>query len=266
MSLLTLDKLLVLLVEPSSTQQRIISQHLQELGVQEIDCCHSAQEAFERIKISKPDLLISSMYLPDMTGTHFLEKIRNTEDALDIPFVLISSETSVRYLGPMRQAGVTAILPKPYKLQQLKKALCTTVDFIDPDTEKLDEYAIAELKILVVDDSLTSRRQIARLLNGFGVQHITEAENGRDATALIEQEYFDLIVTDYNMPEMDGQELTAYIREKSPQRGVPIVMITSESDSSRLAAVEQFGLSAICDKPFDPSVIKRILETSASYC
>ena len=262
MSLISIDKLVILLVEPSSTQQRIIAKHLEGLGVKEMDFSSSAQETLDYLARTKPDVVVSAMHLPDMTGTELLQNIRETEEYIDTPFILISSETAVRYLDPMRQSGVTAILPKPYEVEQLRQALYATVEFLEPSTEEFEDYSMGELRVLVVDDSLTSRRQIAKLLQGLGIQQISEAEDGKSAITLVENEYYDLIVTDYNMPEMDGKELTEYIRTKSSQAGVPIVMITSESDASRLAAVEKSGVSAICDKPFEPSTIKRILKIS----
>ena len=70
----------------------------------------------------------------------------------------------------------------------------------------------------------------------------------------------DLVVTDYNMPEMDGRQLVEYIRQQSWQRSVPILMVTSEQSFSRLAAVEEAGVSGICDKPFEPGTIRRLLQ------
>ncbi len=69
----------------------------------------------------------------------------------------------------------------------------------------------------------------------------------------------DLVVTDYNMPEMDGRGLVDYIRTKSWQNSVPILMVTSESDEGRLAAIEEAGVSGICDKPFEPDIVKALL-------
>lgn len=70
---------------------------------------------------------------------------------------------------------------------------------------------------------------------------------------------FDLVVTDYNMPEVDGRELTRYIREQSQQSHLPILMVTSESKDTHLANIEQDGVNALCDKPFEPHVVKQIL-------
>ena len=67
-------------------------------------------------------------------------------------------------------------------------------------------------------------------------------------------------MTDYNMPEMDGRELTEFIRTQSWQSTVPILMVSSESNQSRLSAVVQAGVSGVCDKPFEPAVVRGLLE------
>jgi len=115
------------------------------------------------------------------------------------------------------------------------------------------------LRVLVVDDSLASRRHLHRLLTELGIERITEAADGKEAVALLEQAMVDLVITDYNMPEMDGRELTEYIRTQSWQAEVPILMVTSEQNMGRLAAVERAGVSAICDKPFEAGNIRRLI-------
>ncbi|OOZ41714.1 hypothetical protein BOW53_02435 [Solemya pervernicosa gill symbiont] len=261
MPTITIDQLSVLLVEPSGTQERIIRGHLNDFGIplERIQTAQNGSSALQMMRGSRPDLAISAMYLPDMTGTDLVEAIHTSDDLHEIGYILISSETNIRVLEPIRQAGAIAILPKPYVPEQLKTALYTTLDVLEPEPLDLDDQ---QLTILLVDDSLTSRRHIRRMLEGLGVDVIVEAENGNEAMGMINEQFFDAIVTDYNMPEMDGKELIDHIRNSSSQPGVPILMITSEQDNSRLAAVEQAGVSAICDKPFDPETIRSYLKNA----
>ena len=90
--------------------------------------------------------------------------------------------------------------------------------------------------------------------------NITQAENGKAAIPLLEQNDFDLILTDYNMPEMDGKELVGVIHGMEKYARTPVLMVTSESDMSRLAAVEQIGVSAIVDKPFESDNIRNLIQ------
>ncbi len=255
-----LNDLNILIIEPSRAQQHFIERELNTLGINKVDCVNTAKDALKYIQMGAPDLILCAYYLNDMTGSEFLETIREDEANHEICFVLVSSVTDIKQLDTIRQAGAVAILPKPFSANDLTLALKSTLHHLNP--EELRE--LGDLKILLVDDSKLARKHIIRTLHAMGLEHITEAENGREAVALLDDIIFDLIVTDYNMPEMDGRELSAYIREQSSQASVPIIMVTSEHDSKRLAAVQQAGVSAICDKPFDPENVRQLIRQLVS--
>ncbi|MCP4042878.1 MAG: response regulator [Gammaproteobacteria bacterium] len=255
-----LDELLVMLVEPSKTQKRIIKRYLAQLGVTNIQSVEDGAEGLSQMEQYPPDLVISAMYLPDMTGTDLVHGMRDNPVLQDVAFLLVSSETDIRRLDSIRQAGAIAILPKPFQLVDLQRALNATLDYYSPGEAQVGDYDIENLRVMIVDDSSMARKYIRKVLANMGVERFTEAVDGSEAVGMIDQEFFDLIVTDYNMPEMDGKELTAYIRERSGQRSIPVLMVTSEQSDSRLAAVNQAGVSAICDKPFEPAMVKSLLE------
>ena len=250
----------VFLVEPSHTQQHIITQHLRACGIEAITCIASGGEMLSLFKQAKPDLIISSMYLPDMTGVDLIHEIRKDSGSYDMAFVLISSETNIKYLEPIRQAGAIAILPKPFTRHELETALAASFDYLHPQKADLGHLDIEDLHVLLVDDSEFSRKYIKRVLNNIGIEHIQCAPDGKQALALFQQHYFDLVVTDFNMPEMDGIQLAEAIRGDCQQIAtVPILMVTSEQNQNRLAAIEKAGVSAILDKPFEPMSIKRLI-------
>lgn len=130
----------------------------------------------------------------------------------------------------MRQSGARAILTKPFELKQLRAAIFTTLNYLNPGSLALEknDFDIENLHVLIVDD------------RSFG-----------------------LAITDYNMPEMDGRELVKFIHNKSRQNTLPIIMITSEQDEKWLAVVKQAGVSAICDNPFDPKNLIEQIDTPA---
>jgi two-component system chemotaxis response regulator CheY len=261
---LHLEELLVLLIEPSQTQLRAIQRQLSQLGLDQIITAKTGVEALEAMRIEQPDLAISTLYLSDMTGTDLVYAMRNDPNLTKIPFMLISSETRFRYLDPIRQAGAVAILPKPFKLADLRIAMDSILEFIDPDQLELDNYCTEDLEVLVVDDSNMARKHISRVLNSLGIEHISEARDGQEAVEMIANHFFDLVVTDYNMPNMDGKELIDHIRTGSNQATIPVLMVTSEENESRLAAVQRSGVSAICDKPFETSVVRELVQRALS--
>ncbi|MGD0959515.1 MAG: response regulator [Methylomonas sp.] len=256
-----ISDLSILLIEPSSVQLKVIVQHLRNEGIAKIEGAASGKEALTILEQHQPDLIISAMYLPDMMATEMLESIRHHEALSHIPFMLVSSESSFNVLDSIRQAGVVAILPKPFAHEDLKNALRASIEFIDPQEMSLSHYDIENVRVLAVDDSPLARKHITRVLNNMGIEKVTLAVNGKEGAEIFsrDQDAFDLIVTDYNMPEMDGQQLVRYVRETLCNTLIPILMVTSEDNQTRLSNVHKAGVSAICDKPFDPQTVKEML-------
>jgi len=251
--------LLVFLVEPSATQAKIIVAELKGVGVGHVRVFGSGGDVLKAMRESRPDVVVSALYLPDMSGTDLVAAMRRGNDAEPVAFILISSETRPQALEPVRQAGVCGIVPKPFSRDQLLTALSTTLDFLRQDDDLVREIDGENLRVLLVDDSPSARRFTRQVLTNLGIDKFIEAENGREAVAILAETQVDLVVTDYNMPEMDGRELVEYIRKQSWQNSVPVLMVTSESNESRLAVVQESGVSGICDKPFAPDVVKRLL-------
>ena len=263
MSLTTsLADLSVLLVEPSSMQAHLVQRMLEHQGVGKVVVVGTAQAALELLRARYDNtVVISSLYLPDLAGTELVGAMRAEPELESVPFILVSSETRPQVLEPVRQSGACSIVAKPYSEQQLSRALYAAADYLNPPQD-IDVAEIENLRVLIVDDSLASRRHLHRLLTELGIERITEAVDGKEAVSLLEQAMVDLVITDYNMPEMDGRELVEYIRTQSWQAEVPILMVTSEQNMGRLAAVERAGVSAICDKPFEAGSIRRLITDS----
>lgn len=264
MALITsLADLSVLLVEPSRMQAGLVSRMLQHQGVAQITLLETGAEALAAlVEVENNNLVvISSLYLPDMLGTELVTTMREDAALAPVPFILVSSETRPQVLDPVRQSGACSIVPKPFNEQQLSRALYAAADYLSPP-EDVDVAEIEGLRVLLVDDSLASRNHLRRLLKELGIERITEAVDGKQAVALLQEMTVDLVITDYNMPEMDGRELTEYIRTQSWQSSVPVLMVTSEQNMGRLAAVERAGVSAICDKPFEAGSIRKLISES----
>lgn len=260
----SLSELSVLMVEPSKAQAKFIHRELKAAGISHVDIAIDGETAMQTMSQFKPDLVISAMYLPDMTATELVHKMRDDEYLTDVSFMLISSETGFDYIDPIRQAGVTGILPKPFKSEQLKRGLYNTLEILNPDALDLGECNVEDLRVLIVDDSTMARNHIKRVLKGLGIENITEADDGASAVPILDEQFFDFVVTDYNMPQMDGKALLEHIRNKSNQRSIPVLMVTSEGNAGNLAAVEQAGVSGICDKPFDSDTVRDMVQRMMS--
>nr|WP_246480126.1 response regulator [Motiliproteus sediminis] len=262
--MISVNELAILIVEPSVFQQKVISQELADSGCQTIDCVASKAEALDFMRRYSPDLVVSAMYLPDGDGVELVTAMRTDPKLERIPFMLISSETRLASLEPIRQAGSVAILPKPFRHDDLERALKATLEFIDPEELELDDYDTQEIKVLLVDDSEFALKHIGVALEAIGIQKIVTARNGTDALTAMQADTFDLVFTDFNMPGMDGGQLTQQIRTHSNQPYVPILLVTSEQNESRLEGVMQAGVNAICSKPFSPSQLKGLIHSILS--
>jgi len=112
-------------------------------------------------------------------------------------------------------------------------------------------------KILFVEDSPTMRRIIANSLKKLGIKNATEAENGVDALEKIQKDDFDLILTDWNMPEMNGQELVEHVRKMEKYKSIPILMITTRGMEDDVMTAIKSGVNGYMVKPFTPELLKK---------
>ena len=118
------------------------------------------------------------------------------------------------------------------------------------------------MKILVVDDSSIMRKIVTRTLRqaGFGGHDIEEAENGVEALAKIDADPPDVVLTDWNMPEMNGYEFLCNIREDSKCNDLNVMMVTTESEISQMAKALEAGANEYLMKPFTKEMIAEKLE------
>jgi two-component system, chemotaxis family, chemotaxis protein CheY len=117
-------------------------------------------------------------------------------------------------------------------------------------------------RILTVDDSRSMRQMITFTLKGAGYD-VVEAVDGKDAVATLAANPPHMVITDLNMPNMDGLELIKYIRSRSSCRFVPIVMLTTESQEAKKAEARSAGATGWIVKPFKPeqllAVVKKVI-------
>lgn len=249
----------ILLVEPSTTQRKIIINQLAKEDINHVEEADSIESAIKVMGLHAPDLVVSALHFSDGTAMSLINQMREDGVLKEVPFMLVSSECRKEQLEQFKQAGVVAILPKPFDPKHLTRAIKSTIDLLSPEELELDHFDIASIRTLLVDDSKMARKYVRKVLENLGIQQFVEAENGMEAAKIIQQQSFDLVVTDFNMPEMDGKQLSRYIREHSDQSHVPILMVTSESNESHLANIEQAGVNAMCDKPFEPENVRQLL-------
>ena len=119
---------------------------------------------------------------------------------------------------------------------------------------------MADLKILAVDDSPTMRRIIINTLKRAGYQDVGEATDGKDALAKLKVDKYNFVITDWNMPEMDGLSFVTALRSMSEYKSLPILMVTTRSVKDDIVEAMKAGLNNYIVKPFTPETLKDKIE------
>lgn len=118
-----------------------------------------------------------------------------------------------------------------------------------------------EPDVLVVDDSAAIRKILQRVLRqtGMAIGAIQEAGDGQEALELLKGQRIDLVLTDINMPKMDGLQLLAAMKASAQWRRIPVVMITTEGGETKVGEAVRLGASGYVRKPFTADQIKEKL-------
>ncbi len=118
----------------------------------------------------------------------------------------------------------------------------------------------AALKVLVVDDQFSVRQMTRLALEKIGVRLIHEAENGQEALTTALAQPLDLIISDFNMPEMDGIGLLRAVRGHQAIRKTPFILITGRGDRELVVKAAQAGVNNYVVKPFDDATLRKKME------
>lgn len=116
------------------------------------------------------------------------------------------------------------------------------------------------MKILIVDDFSTMRRIIKNLLRDLGFSNTHEADDGVTALPMLRNGDFDFLVTDWNMPGMNGIDLLREVRKDSKLSALPILMVTAEAKRDQIIEAAQAGVNGYVVKPFTAQVLKEKIE------
>lgn len=116
------------------------------------------------------------------------------------------------------------------------------------------------MKILVVDDFSTMRRIVKNILKQLGYENVEEAENGADAYEMATSGGYSFIITDWNMPVMDGLGLLKKVRADANLKNLPMLMVTAEAEKEKVVAAIQAGVNNYIVKPFTAATLKEKMD------
>jgi len=116
---------------------------------------------------------------------------------------------------------------------------------------------MVEIRILTVDDSGIMRKIIKGHLAKIGYSNVIEASNGAEGLNILSKEKIDLILCDWNMPEMNGLQFVQAVRAKEEYQNIPIIMLTTVNTQDEVLAALKAGANSYLTKPFNPEDLKK---------
>jgi len=261
----------VLVVEPSRVQASIIRRYLEEHSVSVSGAVASGRDAISAVQSLRPSVVISAMHLPDINGVELAQRIRS-EIRVDAPgFILVTSESDDAESISLSRLNRVLVLQKPFSSRQLVETFRLVTGASMPLQPRLIASAVthqklgttdrSKLRVLIADDSSTARINVRTVLQGLGFSQFLEVPDGAHAIAVAAREVCHLIVTDYNMPLMDGRALVSYLKQNPATASIPIVMVTTETEPRVLDPVRQLGVVAIVEKAFPASVAGPLMDS-----
>lgn len=118
-----------------------------------------------------------------------------------------------------------------------------------------------QLRIMVVDDMSTSRGIIGQTLDAIGIRHVSMAEDGESALKLLAKSPVHLVISDYNMPNMDGLKLLHHLRASAKTKGIGFILITGRAEQQIIDYGRKLGMNNYLKKPFEAQDLRKCIET-----
>lgn len=113
--------------------------------------------------------------------------------------------------------------------------------------------------ILIADDSATMRAMLVATVEVLGDYQIVEASSGFEALRLLPRDHIDLILTDINMPDINGLELISYLRNNPNYKNIPVFIISTEGSAKDIEKGKQLGADEYVVKPFSPAILQHLV-------
>jgi PAS domain S-box-containing protein len=221
-------------------------------------------------------VVLSDVMMPGLDGFQLAERITQVPGLAGTPVILLSSADRQRDSARCRHAGVSAYLSKPVKQSELLDAILKAIGPAEKDAlaeilgrdhrrPSRSHCSSHSLHILLVEDNATNQMLAVTLLEKAG-HTVKTAQNGREALAAVEFCSFDVVLMDVQMPEMDGFEATARIREREHRTGehTPIVAMTAHAMKGDRQRCALAGMDGYITKPILAEELYKALATYGS--
>ncbi len=235
-----LDGARILIVDDSRTTRRYIASLLTDQGAA-ITEAEDGESGVRCAANGAYDLIVSDIVMPGISGLQLCRMLKTDPTVRNTPIILISSETSDEWIEQGFQAGASAFVKKSEIAGQLALAV----------NQVLSKRNFNQRHhILVVEDSHSIREITVKALSGAGYR-VAAAEHGREALEKIRVRKPDLVITDLEMPVMDGISLTRTLRQDTGLSDIPIIIASSLCGHSIMHRMLEQGVASYLTKPFN---------------
>jgi two-component system sensor histidine kinase/response regulator len=263
----------VLVVDDNKTNRRILEGMLTRWEMKST-LVEDGEAALEQLSAAREagapfGLILTDMHMPKMNGFELIEKIRERPELSTATIMMLTSAGHRGDAARCQELGIAAYLLKPIRQSELREAIARVLGarpqdgaiplitrFSVQDAREPDAF----LRILLAEDNLVNQRLAVRLLEKRG-HYVAVAANGLEALAALEKESFHLVFMDVQMPEMDGLEATAAIREKEKLSGLhqPIIALTAHAMKGDREKCLAGGMDGYLTKPIRSQELDEIL-------
>ena len=253
----------VLVVDDNATNRRILMECLRRWDMVAVEADGAAAGisalAQAREAGAPVDLVLSDVHMPDMDGFMFAERVLRPDDPHRPRFVLLTSAGRRGDGARCRELGISGYMLKPILPNELLDAIRPLfVEAPRAEAAKGDARPVTQrpLKILLAEDNRVNQTVAVAMLSKRG-HRVEVAQNGQDALRLLEDDVYDLVLMDVQMPEMDGLEATRRIRAGEEETGgrVPIIAMTAHAMAGDRERCLEAGMDDYVSKPIDPTAL-----------
>lgn len=266
------ENLKVLVVDDNKTNRFILSEMLSNWHMRPtaVESGKEALQALEKARAAGEtfSLVMLDAQMPEMDGFSLAEKIRDNPALAGATVMMLSSSGQTGDAARDRELGIAANLTKPVRQSELYNAILRLVgvpsaENIGRDTHEKDALADTGTRyhVLLAEDNVINQRLAARLLEKQG-HRVVIANNGREAVLAYQTQRFDVVMMDVQMPELNGYEATAAIRELERESGAhtPIIAMTAHAMKGDRERCLQAGMDGYVSKPINTAELFAVIE------
>jgi CheY-like chemotaxis protein/nitrogen-specific signal transduction histidine kinase len=264
----------VLIVDDNRTNRRILKGMLEQWEMKTTSV-EGGQEALDQLSAAREagepyGLILTDMHMPKMDGFTLVEHIRHNPELATSTIMMLTSAGHRGDAARCLELGVAAYLLKPIRQSELREAIARILGAREQEgaIPLITRFSLhdardpsAFLRVPLAEDNAVNQRLAVRLLEKRG-HRVAVAGNGREALEALEKEKFDLVFMDVQMPEMDGLEATATIREREKSSGLhqPIIALTAHAMKGDREKCLAAGMDGYLTKPIRPQDLEGILD------